>query len=115
MLRIENVQAIEGINQTRGLMFPAKAAVRGVENQTVCTDRPAVKFVRGKTDGADGVALGLRILPLPAALRNLRPRRTQKTRREDRHETERPGRFAQTVCHVTPTTDVLRRLSVARL
>ena len=101
-LRIENVQAIEGINQTCSLMFPAKAAVRGVENQSVGTDRPPVKFVRGETNGADGIALGLRILPLPATLRNLAARSRKQRRHDERHETERPGGFAETGSHVTP-------------
>lgn len=100
-LRIENVQAIERVNQTCRLMFPAEAAVRGVENQTVGADGPAVKFIRGEANGSDVVTLGFRILPLPSALRNLRAGGRQQRQRDEGHETEAPGELHRD-CHDTP-------------
>ena len=57
----------------RVLAYPAKPAVRGVEDDAVRAYGPTVEFVRSETNSTDRVALRQRILPLPFAIRSLRP------------------------------------------
>jgi len=71
-------------------MLPVESTVSRVENQTIGSDRPSMQLVAGKTNCADGVALGLGVLPLPSALGDLGEGSMRKQRRQERRETEPP-------------------------
>src|SRR5437660_7628951 len=70
-LAIQDVKAVECRNQARRLVFPSKAAVRGIENHAVRAHRPAVQLVAGETNRTDRIALGQRVLPFPSAIGGL--------------------------------------------
>ena len=74
-LAIQDVKAVERRNQTRLLVFPSKAAVRGIKNHAVGAHRPAMLLVASETNRADRIALRQRVLPFPSAVGHL-PART---------------------------------------
>src|ERR1041384_4755582 len=68
---ILHAKAVERGDRRTSLLSPLKTAVVRRQHDTVGADGPAVSLVRRKPDGADGIPLRQRILPLPAARRIL--------------------------------------------
>src|ERR1043165_2583859 len=75
---ILHVKTVERRDRRTSLLFPLKAAVVRRQHDSVRADGPAVSLVRREPDGADGIALRQRILPLPATRRILGVRRGDK-------------------------------------
>src|SRR5712691_675338 len=70
-LAIQDVKAVERRNQTRLLVFPPKAAVRGIENHSVRAHRPTMLLVVSETNRTDRISLRQRVLPFPSAVGQL--------------------------------------------
>src|SRR2546430_6239844 len=70
-LAIQDVKAVECRNQTRLLVFPPKAAVRGIKNHAVRAHRPTMLLVVSETNRTDRIALRQRVLPFPSAVGGL--------------------------------------------
>src|SRR6266567_4062158 len=85
-LAIQDVKAVERCNQTWLLVFPSKAAVRGIENYAVGAHGPTVQFVPGKTNRTDRIALGQRVLPFPSAIGGLCECTCRGAKRDDGEE-----------------------------
>src|SRR5713101_4115760 len=66
-----NIESIQRRQRSRVLCFPFKPAIRAVENYAIRTDGPAMTFVLRETNRVYGIALGSRVLPLPAAIERL--------------------------------------------
>ena len=82
-LAIQGVKAVERRNQACLLVFPSKAAVRGIKNHAVGAHGPTVQFVPGKTNRTNRIALGQRVLPFPSAIGGLSERTCRSAKRND--------------------------------
>ena len=94
VLGIKHIQAVQVVDETGRLVVPTKTAVGRIKNHSIRAHRPAMKFVAGKSNRVDRVALRQRVLPFPTAVACLR----SEQRADDRQRRPSPDRTAKSIC-----------------